>query len=1236
MFQQLILPKRSDDEELTETSRALATIVGILLSASLLILVGLFALPEYSNRWWGLFLGIYALCIPTFVLNRLGYTRFASVFLIVGWWTFLTTAAITAGGIESFAPLFYVTVVFIAGLLSGSRAAIVSALFCILTALGMVIIETTGHMPSSPVPHTPLTRWIAVTVLIVIVMGLQYLSLGRVQHALRRSRRELKERTRTENELRRVSERLQLATRAASIGIWDWDVRNDELVWDDAMYRLYGVRKEDFSGAFDAWAKSLAPEDFDRANDEVQTALRGEQEFAGEFRIVWPDGSVHYTGAASQTFQDEAGRPVRMVGVNYDISERKLAEEALKAAKERSETLINTIEGIVWEADATTFEFTFVSKQAEQFLGYQCEQWLKQPTFWKDHIHPDDRDRTVSYYVSCTEQMLDHDFEYRMIAADGQEVWLRDIVTVMVENNAPKTLRGIMVDITAQKQAEERVALLQAITADIAAASDLSSALEVVLRRVCEKTGWALGQAWLPNEEGTALNCCPAWFATSANLEAFRNSTKNFAFTAGVGLPGRVWARRQPVWIPDVTEDTNFPRGEFARSCGLKAGLGVPIVSGDHVIAVLEFFLHETRDEDERLVKVISAVAAQIDLMVERKRAEDALRESEASFRVLTETAASAILIYQDDKYRYANPAAEAITGYQMEEILSMTLLDTVHPEFHELIRGRARARQRGEDVAPRYEVKIIAKSGEERWLDAAASNMEFKGRPAVLVTAFDVTERKRAEDALQRNEELFRAIVEDQTEMIVRWKPDGTRTFVNQAYCRVFGGCPEDFIGTIVYPRVAEKYREGIQVKVSSLTPEDPLVTEIHECTLENGETRLQEWTDRGVFDAKGNLVELQSTGRDITERKRAEEALRESERRLSDTLTNIEMIAMMADMNGDITFCNDYLLRLTDWKREEAIGRNWYEMFLPEGEKVKVSKILHEVEPNGEVKIHLENEIKTRTGERRLVKWTNTTLRGLDGKVIGIAALGDDITERKAAEEQLKASSDQLRVLFERVGRAKEEEGIRIARELHDELGSALTSLKWSLFGLDKVYSANQNADGHASARLKIEEMVGLVDSTINAVRRISSELRPGILDDLGVVAAIEWQAQQFQSHSGILCEFESLADDVTLDREQGTVVFRIFQEAMTNVLRHSRATKVNVIIEEEDGELLLEVSDNGRGISEFEKRGALSLGLLGMRERAHSIGGTIEIIGAAGRGTRLIVRLPSRIEAHSVDAV
>jgi len=232
---------------------------------------------------------------------------------------------------------------------------------------------------------------------------------------------------------------------------------------------------------------------------------------------------------------------------------------------------------------------------------------------------------------------------------------------------------------------------------------------------------------------------------------------------------------------------------------------------------------------------------------------------------------------------------------------------------------------------------------------------------------------------------------------------------------------------------------------------------------------------------------------------------------------------------------------------------------------------------------------------------------------------------SRRKRVEAQNRTLIGQLRALSERLRTAKEEEGIRIARELHDELGGTLTALKWSIEGIGEAYSEPAKTAGNGHARTTIEEMVSLIDGTIDTVRRISSELRPGMLDELGLIPTIERHAQQFQGQTGIICRFDPQLDHVDLSREQSTAIFRIFQEAMTNVLRHAQATKVNILIEEDEGELVFRVRDNGSGITDREKKGTLALGLLGMRERAHSIGARIEIDGIAGEGTSLIVRLP-----------
>ena len=155
----------------------------------------------------------------------------------------------------------------------------------------------------------------------------------------------------------------------------------------------------------------------------------------------------------------------------------------------------------------------------------------------------------------------------------------------------------------------------------------------------------------------------------------------------------------------------------------------------------------------------------------------------------------------------------------------------------------------------------------------------------------------------------------------------------------------------------------------------------------------------------------------------------------------------------------------------------------------------------------------------------------------------------------------------------------------------------------------------------------MLRLSETTIGAVRRISSELRPGVLDDLGLAAAIEWQVREFQTRTGIICHCEFAIENVELTQEESTAVFRIFQEALTNILRHAQATGVEIAIKEEADEFVLTISDNGRGITEDEKSRSQSLGLLGMRERAHLIGGEIDITGVEGQGTLVTVRVPNR---------
>jgi PAS domain S-box-containing protein len=226
-------------------------------------------------------------------------------------------------------------------------------------------------------------------------------------------------------------------------------------------------------------------------------------------------------------------------------------------------------------------------------------------------------------------------------------------------------------------------------------------------------------------------------------------------------------------------------------------------------------------------------------------------------------------------------------------------------------------------------------------------------------------------------------------------------------------------------------------------------------------------------------------------------------------------------------------------------------------------------------------------------------------------------DLTQRRQEEDNSRRSSEQLRELSARLQSVREEERTRIARAIHDELGQSLTGLKMDVAWLQGHFE-------QPALLAKTQAMSELIDITVQAVRRIATELRPGILD-LSLVATIEWQLQEFQTRTGIESTLISAPGETMLDADGATTVFRIFQEILTNVVRHAHATKVEVVLEETAAFLTLQVHDNGRGITESEIHSPKSIGLLGMQERARLRAGEVKFQGTPGKGTTVTIRLP-----------
>jgi PAS domain S-box-containing protein len=470
----------------------------------------------------------------------------------------------------------------------------------------------------------------------------------------------------------------------------------------------------------------------------------------------------------------------------------------------------------------------------------------------------------------------------------------------------------------------------------------------------------------------------------------------------------------------------------------------------------------------------------------------------------------------------------------------------------------------------------------------------------------------------LRKSEERYRAIVEDQTEFICRFLPDGTLTFVNEAFCRYFGKSCGELMGRSFMHFIPEEDHEELKRHITSLNREYPVAWVEHRVIMPDGEIRWQKWTNRAIVDAHCQIVEFQSVGHDITKRKQMEEALRQSEERYRMLVETMNEGLGVQDENNRITFINESFCKILGYRRDEIIGRSVFD-FIDEDDR-NILRDQFERRKKGERESY---EIPWIRKDRQKIYTVVSPqpIFSADGKFKGSFAVLTDITKRKQAEEQLRDSRDQLRVLTRRLSQAEETERLRIARELHDQVGQNLTALGINLNMLGNALSGRMTAEIEA----RLSDSLSIVAETAKGIRDVMADLRPPVLDDYGLIAAIRWFGDKFSNRTGLRITVTGKEFSPRMDVDTEITLFRIVQEALTNAAKHAKAGKVTIRLDESGGSARLEIADDGVGfepaIRSSEREG---WGLLNMRERAEAIGGKVIVESGKGTGTRILIEI------------
>ncbi|MBI5021971.1 MAG: PAS domain S-box protein [Ignavibacteriales bacterium] len=717
-------------------------------------------------------------------------------------------------------------------------------------------------------------------------------------------------------------------------------------------------------------------------------------------------------------------------------------------------------------------------------------------------------------------------------------------------------------------------------------------------------------------------------------------------------------------------------------------GMTLDQVYGDQTPVVLEHYL-KTFAGEERLFELfinnqnqlyrtvplyaqdgtIPRILSVVENITERKQAV----EEKLSLSNMLQTSLNELYIFDSKtlKFKFVNLGALKNLGYTSEEIIHLTPLD-LKPEFNESsFRTKISPLARKEIPKLIFETKHKRKNGSVYDVEVHLHLTQYMLKEAYVAFILDITDRKRAEEALRESENKYRKLYESMTDAFVEVDMQGRIKEFNKSYIEMLGYTDEEIRNLTYIELTPQKWHE-FETKIieEEIMPRGYSGVYEKEYRRKDNTILPVELRTFLMRDEVGNPSSMWAIVRDISERKRTMEEIN----RRANELAALNSLSQRVNQSLILDDVINYVVEETF----KATQSDIVFLFFRENEKL----ILHRIEPKN-YKDQFKDFPEHRVGEcicglavsqRKSIyssdiftdercTWEECKKAGLrsfaalplqNGKeifgVIGLAARKErdfgsqaGFLETLAGQvssgflnarmyqaieiqrDELSNSREQMRQLAIRLQSIREEESTRIAREIHDELGQTLTAMKIDIKWLEKQIPMEQKPSHN-----KIESILNLLDSTIQTVRKISTELRPGVLE-LGLLPAIRWQIKEFQTRTGTQCNFSENVADISFSEEQSINLFRMFQEILTNIIRHANATSVSINLSRDEKNFIMIVQDNGKGITKEEVHNTKSLGILGMHERATIIRGDLDIHNIQGEGTKIVVKVPINKEMN-----